>query len=313
MITAEELFERLGGDFYVDNYGRKWPRFVPKVFRTSVKGLKYLKEPGLVVSAKTITVAVEALRPFLSGFDEEYAFEEYADDPDWLNETEAIVKRAGQACYGSYGDGRSKNTEEGCKRYLDNIKKQKHGSVIEHPHITIFIYGVSRSLTHELVRHRIVDGPSQLSQRYVDGKVLRFVERPEYQNFQPLHRTFENWIENSAREYSDRRLLLNEFFIESRPEFVKMSATEKRKAQNQAARACLPNETETHIYFTANLRSWRFIDELRSSEYAELEIRNLAIRTFLCLYFVAPNIFSDYTIKELKDGTFTIETEYNKV
>lgn len=312
-MTAEELFERLRGDFYVDGFGRKWSRFSPEVFRTPGKGIKYLKEAGLVTSARTITVEVEALRPFLSGFDEEYAFEQYADDPDWLNETEAIVKRAGQACYASYGSGRSKNTGEDCVRYLRNIKDQRHGSVIEHPHATLFIYGVSRSLTHELVRHRIVDGPSQLSQRYVDGRILRFVERPEYQTFASLHGSFENWIELVEVEYENRRRLLNDHFTKNNTEFIKMSATERRKAQNQAARACLPNETETHIYFTANLRSWRFIDELRSSEYAETEIRNLAVRAFLCLYFIAPNIFSDYRIKELSDGTFTIETEYNKV
>ena len=311
-MRAEELFEKLGGDFYVDSSGRKWPRFTPKVFRTT-KGVKYLKEPGLVVSAKTITVAVEALRPFLSGFDEEYLFEQYADDPHWLNETEAIIKMAGQACYASYGSTRTKNIEEQCEKYLKNIKEQRHGSVIEHPNVTLFIYGVSRSLTHELVRHRIVDGPSQLSQRYVDGKILRFVERPEYQKDLSLHCTFERWIEWSETEYERRRRLLNDYFMESRPEFKEMSATEKRKAQNQAARACLPNETETHIYFTANLRSWRFIDELRSSEHAEVEIRNLAIKMFLCLYFIAPNIFSDYEIKELPDKTFTINTEYNKV
>lgn len=312
-MRAEELFEKFGGNFYVDNSGRKWPRFTPEVFRTSVKGVKYLKEPGLIVSAKTITVEVGALRPFLSGFDEEYAFEEYADDFHWLNETEAIIKMAGQACYASYGPGRTKNTEEDCKKYLRNIKEQKHGSVIEHPNVTLFIYGVSRSLTHELVRHRIVDGPSQLSQRYVDGKILRFVERPEYQNYQPLHNMFERWIEMSEVEYEERRRLLNNYFKKNRPEFNEMSATEKRKAQNQAARACLPNETETHIYFTANLRSWRFISELRSSEHAEVEIRNLAVKVFLCLYFIAPNIFSDYEIKELPDKTFTVSAQYSKV
>ncbi|MDO8676132.1 MAG: FAD-dependent thymidylate synthase [Candidatus Azambacteria bacterium] len=312
-MRAEELFERLGGDFYVDSVGRKWPRFTPEVFRTSRKGIKYLKEAGLVASARTITVEVEALRPFLSGFDAEFAFEQYADDPDWLNETEAITKRAGQACYASYGLGRSKNTEEECARYLGNIKSQKHGSVIEHPNVTLFIYGVSRSLTHELVRHRIVDGPSQLSQRYVDGKILRFIERPEYQGYSLLHNSFENWVEMAEEEYENRRQLLKDHFTQNYPEFSKMSATEKRKAQNQAARACLPNETETHIYFTANLRSWRFINELRSSEHAEVEIRNLAVKMFLCLYFIAPTIFSDYKIKELSDGTFTIETEYQKV
>ncbi|MBI2635564.1 MAG: FAD-dependent thymidylate synthase [Parcubacteria group bacterium] len=312
-MKAEELFEILGGNFYIDSFGRKWPRFTPEVFRTSGKGIKYLKEAGLVASARTITVEVEALRPFLAGFDAEYAFEQYADDPDWLNETEAITKRAGQSCYASYGTGRSKNTKEECEQYLENIKSQKHGSVIEHPNVTLFMYGVSRSLTHELVRHRMVDGPSQLSQRYVDGRILRFVERPEYQEYAPLHNSFESWVEMAEEEYENRRQLLKVHFTKNYPEFSKMSATDKRKAQNQAARACLPNETETHIYLTANLRSWRFIDELRSSEYAEVEIRKLAIKTFLCLYFIAPNIFSDYEIKKLSDGTFTLETEYKKV
>lgn len=312
MIHPEELFSRLGGNFFVDSVGRKWPRFTPKAFKTEVKGVPYLKEPGIITAAKTITVEVEALRPFLADFDPEYGFETYADDPHWLNETEAIIKMAGQGCYASYGPNRTCNTEEDCQRYLDNIKSQRHGSVIEHPNATLFIYGVSRSLTHELVRHRIVDGPSQLSQRYVDGKVLRFVERPEYQNHRALHETFESWIEEAAIEYDCRRELMLEY-LKSRPGFDAMGATDRRKAQNQAARSCLPNETETHIYFTANLRSWRHIDELRASEHAEVEIRNFAIRAFLCLYLIAPHIFSDYEIRELPDGTFTVHTEYVKI
>lgn len=311
-MRAEELFDVLGGDFYVDNSGRKWPRFTSSVFKTPQRGVSYLKKPGIITAAKTITVDIEALRPFLQGFGQKYGFEEYADDPHWLNETEAIIKMAGQACYASYGPNRTRNTAEECQKYLTNIKKQRHGSVIEHPNVTLFVYGVSRSLTHELVRHRIVDGPSQLSQRYVDGKILRFIERPEYQTLGSLHNTFEHWIELSEEEYEKRRGLMFDY-LKSNPEFLAMHPTDRRKAQNQAARACLPNETETHIYFTANLRSWRHIDELRASEHAEVEIRNLAIRAFLCLYFVAPNIFSDYEIKELPDGTYTVETEYIKI
>ena len=311
-MKAEELFERLGGDFYVDSFGRQWPRFTPQIFKTSQNSISYLKETGVITTAKTLTVEVEALRPFLQGFDKEYGFEEYADDSHWLNETEAIIKMAGQACYASYGKSRTRNTEKECETYLDNIKQQKHGSVIEHSHVTLFFYGVSRSLTHELVRHRLVDGPSQLSQRYVDGKVLRFIERPEYQNFEPLHRMFERWIELSEEEYEKRRDLMFDL-LKTNPEFPKMHPTDRRKAQNQAARSCLPNETETHIYLTANLRSWRHIDEMRASNYAEVEIRNMAIRAFLCIYFIAPTIFSDYKIVELSDGTYMVETEYRKV
>ena len=312
-MRAEELFDQLGGDFYVDNFGHKWPRFISKVYQTtSLKSVIYLKQPGIITIAKTTTLPVDALRPFLKDFDSDYAFEEYANDSHWLNSTEAVIKMAGQACYASYGEKRSRNTEEDCSKYLDNIKKQKHGSVIEHPNVTLFFYGISRSLTHELVRHRLVDGPSQLSQRYVDGRVLRFVERPEYQNHRELHERFEKWVEAAAEEYRIRRELLFDV-LKNRPDFDKMMATDKRKAQNQAARDCLPNETETHIYFTANLRSWRHICELRASEHAEVSIRNLIIRAFLCLYFIAPTIFSDYKLKELSDGTFTVETEYNKV
>lgn len=311
-MRADELFNRLGGDFYTDSSGRKWPRFTPKVYRTPQGGVRYLKEPGIITTAKTITVEVEALRPFLKDFDEDCAFEEYADDLHWLNEVEAIIKLAGQACYASYGPNRTHNAAEECLKYIRNLKVQRHGSVIEHPNVTLFVYGVSRSLTHELVRHRVVDGPSQLSQRYVDGKVLRFVERPEYQNHPALRGRFERWAEMAAEEYAARRELMFDV-LKDRPGFGEMSATDKRKAQNQAARDCLPNETETHIYFTANLRSWRHIFEMRASEHAEVAIRNMAIRAFLCLHFLAPAVFGDYEILRQPDGTYTVETEYRKV
>lgn len=310
-LDPKALFERLGGNFYIDSSGRKWPRFIPQVFFTEVKKTPYLKEPGLVTVVRPVIVDIEALRPFLQGFDKEYGFEAYADDPHWLEETEAIIKLAGQACYASYGPDRSHNTEEDCRRYLENAKKQRHGSIVEHPHTTFFIYGISRSLTHELVRHRIASY-SQLSQRYVDGKVLRFVERPEYQNHRALHESFECWAEEVGSEYECRRELMLEY-LSSQPGFDKMSARDKRKAQNQGARSCLPNETETHIYMTANLRTWRHIDEMRASHHAEVEIRNLAIRVFLCLYLIAPVTFSDYEIQELPDGTFTVETQYVKI
>ena len=64
-----------------------------------------------------------------------------------------------------------RNTRE----YLENIKKQGHGSVLEHANYSVLLEGVSRSLTHELVRHRAGFAYSQLSQRYVDESKADFV------------------------------------------------------------------------------------------------------------------------------------------
>jgi thymidylate synthase (FAD) len=65
--------------------------------------------------------------------------------------------------------------------YLRHIKESGHGSVLEHVNYSLLIWGVSRALTHELVRHRAGFGFSQVSQRYVAGKHLRFVETPATQ------------------------------------------------------------------------------------------------------------------------------------
>src|SRR3989304_9631067 len=101
----------------------------------------------------------------------------------------------------SFGPGRTTNAN--AVWYFDGkpgkpetgIKGQKHGSVLDHPNYTILNYGISRSLTHELVRHRAGCAYSQLSQRYVGGKMLRFVERPEYVGDPFLHEQFESRID----------------------------------------------------------------------------------------------------------------------
>ena len=66
--------------------------------------------------------------------------------------------------------------------------------MLEHATFSFLCYGISRSNTHEIVRHRAGTAYSQLSQRFVSGKVLRFVERPEYRNHPSLHKRFEERI-----------------------------------------------------------------------------------------------------------------------
>jgi thymidylate synthase (FAD) len=165
---------------------------------------------------------------------------------------------------------------------------------------------------HNFVANGIVTHNSQISQRYVSGAVLRFVERPEYQGDEELHRLFEERADRAAAEYgamADRLLERQEGGDSMLSADYK---TDARKKVQQTARSVLPNETEAPMVFTGNVRALRHIIEMRADAHAESEIRNLAVRIFLCLVRADPILFGDYSIGELPDGTYTVTTEYRK-
>lgn len=188
-------------------------------------------------------------------------------------------------------------------------------SVLEHVNFTFLIWGVSRSFTHELVRHRVGVAYSQVSQRYVNGKTLRFVERPEYQQENRLHQKFENRIDAAAQEYEALATGLTAPGRSGVPADVweAMSKTERRKAVNQAARSCLPNETEAPIVFSGNARAMRHIIEMRSSKPAEPEIRRATFKLFEQLRACEPLLFDDYEVVSLPDGSKAVDTKWRKV
>ena len=88
--------------------------------------------------------------------------------------------------------------------YLENIKKQGHGSVLEHANYSVLVEGVSRSLTHELVRHRAGWAYSQLSQRYVDESVADFVMPPAIIGDESLERTWRDAGRERAADATSR-------------------------------------------------------------------------------------------------------------
>src|SRR5690606_17807460 len=77
----------------------------------------------------------------------------------------------------------------------------------------------------------------------------------------------------------------------------------RAKQVREAARAVLPNATETRIVVTGNYRSWRHFVAMRATEHADVEIRRLAVECLRQLVRAAPNAFSDFTIDRLPDGT----------
>ncbi len=286
------------------------PFINPEVYETKL-GLTYLREPGVAI----ITIPYTDLRGvegFFKGFPQELNFPNYLNDPTNLPDAETLCKFAGQLCYMSFGVQRTEN--KNAKEYFKNILSSGHGSVLEHANISVLLWGVPRSLTHELVRHRAGFGFSQVSQRYVGGKTLRFVEKPEYAEDDYLHGKFEKRIEFAQREYEEIADYLTEKQrLVSGGILSAEHKTDLRKKVRQVARSVLPNETEAPVVVTANIRSWRHFFNMRASEHAETEIRRAALNIYRCLIQVTPILLSDFEVVNLYDGTQGLKTPYPKV
>ncbi|HEX3814048.1 MAG TPA: FAD-dependent thymidylate synthase [Mycobacteriales bacterium] len=223
-------------------------------------------------------------------------FEPPAEVP-WETDTdggEALAEFAGRACYQSWKKPNPATaTNAG---YLRHILEVGHLSVLEHGTVTMYLSGISRSLTHELIRHRHFSY-SQLSQRYVPERNAAMVEPEAIASDPDLHAKFIAATEASLAAYTELLEGLQKRFADVE------NATLRRKQARQAARAVLPNATETRIVVTGNYRAWRHFVAMRASEHADVEIRDCAVACLRELQRVAPNVFADFDISQLPDGT----------
>jgi thymidylate synthase (FAD) len=225
---------------------------------------------------------------------------------NWMGDStdgERLAEFAGRLCYMSQRNPASRATRE----YLENIKRQGHGSVLEHANYSLLIEGVSRSLTHELIRHRAGFGYSQLSQRYVDESDASFVVPPAVIGDEALETAWREQIESAQRSYVQLVATLMERYA-----WV-ADKVHRRKMAREAARGVLPNSTETKIVVTGNARAWRTMLELRSSEAAELEIRRMAIAVLRVLQTEAPALFEDFEIYQAEDRREAARVGFHKV
>jgi thymidylate synthase (FAD) len=222
---------------------------------------------------------------------------------DTLVAGEHLVETAGRVCYMSF----AKPRPGGNQAYIGHILDVGHGSVLEHAVWNLLFTGVSRSLTHELIRHRAGFGYSQLSQRYVDESIAEYVEPDCIADDPELHRLWLDAVGDAHQAYVQLTEKLLKAF-ESEPD-----KTLRRKLARQAARSVLPNATETKIFVTANARALRHFVELRGNRHAETEIRKLAIAVLKLMQHEAPNLFGDYQLVPLPDGTFEATTDHRKV
>lgn len=200
---------------------------------------------------------------------------------------QSLTEFAARMCYQSWHEGRPH------REHIQHLTAVQHLSVFEHNVFTFALAGISRSLTHELVRHRHMSF-SQLSQRYVDHTKwnLGFVVPPDMiQHFKDNPQAEISWA-------ADREYDLNEYsnYLNT------LSGSElTRKRLRQAARNCLPNCMETRMVVSGNARTWleaclkrRPPGTTMENSPADLEIWRLfdSIKLVLTSYF--PDLFNHY-------------------
>lgn len=207
---------------------------------------------------------------------------------------EALLEFAGRACYQSWSKPNPRTATNAS--YLKHIIDVGHLSVLEHASVSFYITGISRSCTHELVRHRHFSY-SQLSQRYVPEDEAQVVVPPGVEDDPELQKILLDAADASRAAYQELLTKLEAKFVDQ------PNAVLRRKQARQAARAVLPNDTETRIVVTGNYRAWRHFIAMRASENADIEIRRLAIACLRELTAVAPAVFADFEITTFSDGT----------
>jgi thymidylate synthase (FAD) len=216
---------------------------------------------------------------------------------------ERLAEFAGRLCYMSQHNPAGRTTAE----YLRNILRQGHGSVFEHSTYVMLIEGISRSCSHELVRHRAGWGYSQLSQRYVDESHAAFVMPPAIIGDASLEAEWTGQVEAAQAAYVTAvgHLMTRYEWIDDK--------VHRRKMAREAARSVLPNATEVKIVASANVRAWRTMLELRLGEGAELEIRRMAVACLRVLQREAPALFDDFEIYHAGDGSEAGRVGFHKV
>ena len=220
------------------------------------------------------------------------------DDVPWTTDAtggQALAEFAGRACYQSWSKPiPATATNAG---YLDHILQVGHLSVLEHSTATFYITGISRSVTHELIRHRHFSF-SQLSQRYLPADRTRGGRAGRHRGRSGAARHLHRGRRRSRPTPIAALLAALEERAAPAPD-----GTLARKQARQAARAVLPNATSTAIVVTGNYRAWRHFIGMRATEAADVDIRGLAVAVLVELQALAPNVFADFRVSALPDGT----------
>ncbi|TLZ80208.1 MAG: FAD-dependent thymidylate synthase [Methanobacteriota archaeon] len=207
---------------------------------------------------------------------------------------ETLIELAGRICYESFEIGLNPNVTKirlDPKDYFENLLRKGDGSVAEHGLVNFVMIGVSRVMTHELVRHRVGVAVSQESLRYVRPKEVNFWIPDELSPKQA--EAMKAAVEHSEEAYRA---------LEGSIPWDKMTMDEKKRLTS-ALRRILPDGLATNVIWSANHRTLRWVIEMRTDPAAEVEIRMVFDQVAQICKRDYPNIYQDFQRKELPDGT----------
>lgn len=194
---------------------------------------------------------------------------------NYTSEPDKMIAAAARLCYSNVQDVdtlMSGLTVDKVDSFIDKMSELKnHGTPWEHPSFTFAIEGVSRVLTHQLVRHRIASFDQQ-SQRYCEGKNFTFVTPPSIAKNPELLEKFENFMQESQDMYKE--------FTEA-------------GIPKEDARFLFTNACSTRIIMTMNVRSLFHFFALRSCTRAQWEIRELSDQILKICKTIAPKVFQN--------------------
>jgi thymidylate synthase (FAD) len=190
----------------------------------------------------------------------------YTKNPD------LICAAAAQSCYSEKGASElfETTTDDKAKKMIKKVVGMGHLSVVEHAYFTFSVEGVSRSMTHQLVRHRIASY-SQQSQRYVSMGKAKYVFPPSIAEDPEAKGLYMRAMDDAWKVYRELA----------------------KKVPREDARYVLPNACHTNITVTMNARElWHFFN-LRCCRRAQWEIRMMAWKMLAEVRKVAPILFEN--------------------
>lgn len=211
-------------------------------------------------------------------------------------EPEKLVASAAKLCYSAVGADRLMEglTDEKTNKFIQKLMELGHESPIEHISFTFAVEGVSRVLSHQLVRHRIASF-SQQSQRYVKLEQFEYIIPPSIEEVPEAKEKFVAMMKDDQKGYNDLAEILYNKHAERLIREGKTEKQAKMMAEKMAiedARYVFPNACETKIVFTMNARTLMNFFRHRCCERAQWEIRELATEMLKLVREIAPTLFS---------------------
>ncbi|HWR60495.1 MAG TPA: FAD-dependent thymidylate synthase [Clostridia bacterium] len=213
-------------------------------------------------------------------------------------EPERLVAAAAKLCYSPVGvENIMDGLDDGkVDKFLNMLMDLGHESPIEHVAFTFGVEGVSRVLTHQLVRHRIGCSYSQQSQRYVKLEQFEYIIPPEIEKLPAAKEKFIKAMETDQRAYNELvEMLIPEHYKKN----IEEGKTEKQarsmaeKTAIEDARYVFPNACETKIVFTMSARALMNFFRHRCCSRAQWEIREMAEEMLRQLKGLAPVLFKN--------------------